>query len=65
MTDDFIDNKIANKSSNVSRNSLQKRSETVTNETEIIRHNRVTPKKDVSRKKKQNYWWSKINIIME
>ena len=52
MTDDFIDNKIANKSSNVSRNSLQKRSETVTNETEIIRHNRVTPKKDMSPEKK-------------
>ena len=43
MTDDFIDNKIANKSSNVSRNSLQKRSETVTNETEIIRQkNKIT-----------------------
>ena len=51
MTDDFIDNKIANKSSNVSRNSLQKRSETVTNETEIIRHNRVTPKKMSPEKK--------------
>ena len=53
MTDDFIDNKIANKSSNVSRNSLQKRSETVTNETEIIRHNRVTPKKDICLQKKK------------
>ena len=59
-TGDLIGNKMANKVKRASKNSQQNNSETVTNE-----NNKEIPKERyISRRKTENYWWSKIDIIV-
>ena len=60
----MIGNKIADKITKISKTSQQNNSETITNELD-----KKYVKKDtyISRRKTENYWWSKINsgITME
>ena len=55
-TDDLI-NKIANKITKASRNLPQNILETVESETEICKERYISPEK------RENYLWSKINVI--
>ena len=59
---EFIGNKIANRITKVSKNSWQKHSETVTkeNDKEISKERKIY----FFRRKTENYWSSKINIIL-
>ena len=57
---DLIGNKIANSITKVSRNSPQNNSETIRNE-----HDKEIPKETyISPEERQNYWLSKINILV-
>ena len=65
----MIGNEIANKATEISRTSPQNTSGTVESETENIGFDREIPKERyiyiyISRKKTENYRWSKINIII-
>ena len=57
VTDDLIGNKIAGKTTSVSKTLPQNNS--VINEEEILR------KIYISRRKTENYWWSKIYIVIQ
>ena len=61
-TGDLIGNKIADKITKVSKNFPQNNS--VTNEEEILRRKDEWIKKYISRRKIENYWWSKINRLI-
>ena len=61
----FVCNKIANKITKASRKSLQNSLETVTNEAENIGLGKeILGERFISAEKRQNYWWSKINVII-
>ena len=60
---DLIGNKIADKITKASRASTQKSSDTVTNEVLAWQGNALR-KIHISRKKRENDWWSNINIII-
>ena len=59
-TGDLIGCKIADKITNVTKNSWQNNLKTVTNE-----HNKEIPKKKIyiSSRKKRNDWWTEIEIV--
>ena len=62
-TGDFIGNKIVDKIKNVLRSSPHNSLGTVANEKENTRFDRKIPKERcISWEKRQNYWWSNINI---
>ena len=65
---DFIGNEITDKITRVSKTSPKNNS--ITNEEEMLREKNIPTELrqkiiDDLRLKKENYWWSKINIIME
>ena len=63
----MIGNKFANENTKIPRISPQGISETVKNETEYIGLDReIAGKKymHISIKKTEDYWWSKINIVI-
>ena len=60
-TDDLTGNKITDKATNISKASQQSNSKTVTDEhgKEILEERYISPEE-----RQENYWWSKINIII-
>ena len=59
-TDDLIGTKIADRVTKVSKTLEQSNSETNTNDKKVAKERYIY----ISRIKTENYWWSKINIII-